>query len=523
MSKAPVSQHMTQLNLGPALEQAMALIRSGRSDEAESLCRMLLQRFPSDADAHQLYGLVALCASQAREAVARLSRAVALAPHVAHFYTNLATALQGSGLADRAEPGYRRALRLTPGQAETAYNYGNLLVRKNQPDLAETLYRQAIALQPERGKYWSSLGNLHLGTRRESSALHAYGIAAAAGDHRVKTALNQGMAHQRLNQLPEAIAVYERLLAEDPNNAAAHWNRALALLVSGRLIEGWEEYEWRWKLTECPPRTLPQPVWTGEPLGGQTLLLHAEQGLGDTLQFVRYLPLLEGKLILECQPPLCRLLADSFPALTVVASGDPLPAFDVHLPLLSLPRLCRTRLDGIPASVPYLHAPDVPARPPARPGTLAVGVVWGGDPTHRNDRRRSLGRDALEALLAIPQVTFFSLQKGNRGRELADAAPADRPVLDLGPTIGDMADTAALIRQLDLIVTVDTSVAHLAGALGRPVCILLPYSPDWRWLLERQDSPWYPTAKLFRQSVPDDWLGVVRSLADHLATYDRSL
>nr|WP_247887251.1 tetratricopeptide repeat protein [Azospirillum sp. SYSU D00513] len=514
---------ITPSGLEAALREVLALIQAGRPEAAESACRALADRFPDSAEAHHLHGLAALIAKNGDAAVLRLSRAVALAPHAARFHANLGTAQQGIRASDRAERSYRRALHLEPGQAEAAFNYANLLVGAEQPDMALSFYRRAVTLQPDRVKYWCSLGNLHLRSRREIPALRAYGIAnVAAGGAFIDTAVNQGMAYQRLNQLPEALAQYERTLAAKPGDTSAHWNRALALLVSGRLKEGWEEYEWRWKLAESQPRGFAQPLWAGEPLNGRVLLLHAEQGLGDTLHFARYLPMIEGHLILECQPPLCRLLSVSFPDARIVESGDPLPPFDLHLPLMSLPRVFRTGLDSIPASVPYLRAPDLPLRPAARPGTLAVGVVWGGDPAHRNDRQRSLGRDALEALLDIPQATFFSLQKGNRGAELAEAAPTERPVLDLGPMIGDMADTAALIRQLDAVVTVDTSVAHLAGALGRPVCIMLPYSPDWRWLLDRSDSPWYPTAKLFRQAAPGDWLGVVRAVADHLAVMGAS-
>ena len=504
---------------GAELAEALQLIRAGRMDRADALCRALVERFPADANAHHLLGLVALGSKKAAEALPRLIRAVALAPHTGHFYSNLGTAQHGSGDSGQAERSYGHALRLVPDQAETAFNKANLLVGSDRAEAAEAWYRRAVELQPERSKYWCSLGNLFMRTHRHPQALRAYAIAnAAAGGYFPDTAINQGMTHQRLNQVADALACYERALADHPENVAAHWNRALALLVSGRLAEGWRDYEWRWKLAESVPRPFSQPLWTGEPLNGRSLLLHAEQGLGDTLQFVRYLPRVEGRVILECQPPLRRLLSESFPNVTVVASGAPLPAFDVHLPLLSLPRIFGTTLDSIPAAVPYLRAADAASRLAPRPGTLAVGLVWGGDPAHRNDRQRSLGRDALAALLSVPHATFFSLQKGDRGRDLAEAVPPDRPVEDLGPVIGDMADTAAFIRQLDLVVTVDTSVAHLAGALGRPVLVMLPYAPDWRWLLERSDSPWYPTAKLFRQTAPGDWIGVVRSVADHLAS-----
>ncbi|MBP2303076.1 tetratricopeptide repeat protein [Azospirillum picis] len=507
------------------LEHALALLQAGRAGEAEALCRTLLSRQPQDADGHHLHGVAALASKHLDEAAARIARAVALAPQVARFYTNLGTAQQGGGRSEPAERSYCHALRLAPDQAETRFNLGNLLVSAARLQDAEAAYQSALALQPARGKYWANLGKLRLRQQRHVETLRAYAIAdQAPGGPFPESDVNRGMAHQRLNQLPQALACYERALAAFPDNASAHWNRALALLLSGRLQEGWEEYEWRWRLADSPPRGFAQPLWSGQPLADRTLLLHAEQGLGDTLQFVRYLPLVAARvkaLVLECQPPLRRLLADSFPGVTVVAAGEALPDFDVQAPLLSLPRLFATTLDAIPGAPPYLLAANGRTVPPPRPGTLAVALVWGGDPSHRNDQQRSLDAAALAELLGLPGVTFYSVQKGARAGQLAEAvAGAQLPtghIVDLGPEIGDFADTAAILQRMDRVVTVDTSVAHLAGALHVPVDILLPYSPDWRWLLERADSPWYPAATLFRQAAPGEWGGVIRSLASHLS------
>lgn len=503
------------------LEQALALIRTGRVTEGEALCRPLVARHPEEPDAHHLLGLIALTEKRADDAEPWLCRAVALAPGVAHFNTNLGTAQQGCGQIVPAERSYRRALRLAPDQAETAFNLAKLLALGGRTGEADRLYRLAIALQPSRGKYWSNLGDLWVRQRRETEALRAYAhVEAVTGNPVDDSAVNQGMALQRLNRLDEALQRYERALALNPDNVAAHWNRALALLVTGRLAEGWDEYEWRWRLAESTPRPFTQPLWTGEALTTETLLLHAEQGLGDTLHLARYLPLVAARVkrvILECQPPLRRLIAASFPSVTVAPSGEPLPTFDRHLPLLSLPRIFGTDLNTIPATVPYLRAPDGATLPSRHPGALAVGVVWGGDPAHANDQRRSLDPHTLAALLALPDLNLYSLQKGARAHELAAADPNGR-VIDLGPTIADFTDTAAVLRCLDVVVTVDTSVAHLAGALGCPVCVMLPYSPDWRWLLDRPDSPWYPSARLFRQSAPGDWSGVLHTVANHLVT-----
>jgi len=508
---------------GAALRGALEHIRNGRPDAAEALCRRLAGPFPAEADVHHLLGVVALGRKDLDPAMAAFRRAIALAPQVTHYYSNLGTAQRAAGVTDAAEGNYRRALRLVPGQAETLSNRANLLVALERYDEALPLYRMAVALRPEHAKLYGNLGDLFLKMQRPAKAVHAYETAnILAGGRFHDVTVNLGMAYQRLNALPDALRCYDQAVARQPENPAPHWNRALAWLVSGNLTQGWREYEWRWRLAECPPRQFDRPLWSGEPLDGRTILLHAEQGLGDTLQFVRYLPMVAargGRIVLECQPSLCRLLAASFPDAAVVAAGDPLPAFDVHLPLLSLPGVFGTTLDTIPASVPYLRVPDgigsatgpfVPRR-----GAPAVGLVWGGDPAHRNDRQRSLDTGALRALLATPGVAFVSLQKGERARVLDRLGP-EFGVIDRAADLGDFADTAAAMAQLDLVVTVDTSVAHLAGALGRPVCVMLPFAPDWRWLLDRRDSPWYPTATLFRQEAPGDWLAVVGRIARHL-------
>jgi hypothetical protein len=281
---------------------------------------------------------------------------------------------------------------------------------------------------------------------------------------------------------------------------------------------GWESYEWRLRsgaLDGLHEREA--PLWTGEALAGRRLLVWAEQGLGDTLQFVRYAALLAGQgvdVVVEVQPELERLVRQSLPQVEVVARGQRLPQFDVHAPLMSLPHLLHTRLDTIPAEVPYLFAEEAADRLGARDGRLRVGLVWAGNPQHKNDRRRSLNPNVLAPLSSLRDIQWFSLQPGT-------TTPPPLDLVDLTADLTDFADTAALLMQLDLVVTVDTSVAHLAGALGRPVWILLPYAADWRWLVERSDSPWYPSARLYRQSAPGDWPSVVERLRADLAKLRR--
>ena len=333
---------------------------------------------------------------------------------------------------------------------------------------------------------------------------------------------NRGIALQSMLRLPEALESYRRAVALRPDYALAHWNESLCRLLMGDFEGGWREYEWRREVREFAPQyhDFPRPLWLGEQeVAGRTILLHAEQGFGDTLQFCRYASLLAARgarVILEVQPPLKSLLTRLSGPAMVLAQGEPLPEFDLHCPLMSLPLACGTTLDTVPAAERYLTAdPERVAACSARLGNTArprVGLVWSGNPAHGNDYARSIALVDLLGSLDGAGVTFVSLQKDVRSHDRATlAARAD--ILHCGEELRDFDDTAAWIEAMDLVISVDTSVAHLAGALGKPVWVLLPYAPDWRWLLEREDSPWYPTARLFRQPRSGDWDGVLLAVA----------
>ena len=295
----------------------------------------------------------------------------------------------------------------------------------------------------------------------------------------------------------------------DPDLAEAHWNLALALLATGDFERGWQEHEWRWRANVIgPEQSFRQPLWLGaEDLTGKTILLHNEQGLGDALQFVRYAPQVRqrgARVVLRVQRPLLSLMAGLAGADHVIAEGDALPEFDYHCPLLSLPLAFGTHLQNIPAGIPYLHpAADRLAKWQSILGERTaprIGLAWSGNPAHKNDRNRSIALKQLLPLLSVPGVRFVSLQRDLREDDAA--VLGNLPALvSIGAQLDDFADTAAAISLLDLVITVDTAVAHLAGALGKPVWVLLPFAPDWRWLLKREDSPWYPTARLFRQPL----------------------
>ena len=309
-----------------------------------------------------------------------------------------------------------------------------------------------------------------------------------------------------------------------PDYADAHWNLSLLNLLTGDFESGWPGFEWRWqtKQQNFHRRHDSRPLWDGQPLAGRTILLHAEQGLGDTIQFVRYVPLVQergGRVVVECQPPLLSLLADSPGIDLVLAQGEPLPAFEVQAPLLSLPGILGTTLGSIPARVPYLRAdPELAQswRKKLEPlGGFKVGIVWQGNPQFKGDRQRSIPLRHYQALARVEGVRLLSLQKGPGADPLRAGATAF-PVLDLGAQLETFGDTAAVLENLDLLISSCTSVPHLAGALGVPVWLALPFVPDWRWLLEREDSPWYPHHRLFRQDRPGDWNGVFERIATAL-------
>lgn len=381
------------------------------------------------------------------------------------------------------------------------------------------LYDRAIADHPRSAALWNNRGNTLLELSRRDAALESYRrtLELVPGLHDARVAMATCL--QALGEYAAALRECEQVLAAAPDHAEAHWNRSLLLLLSGRYAEGWPEYEWRWRKRRftSPQRTFARPLWQGEEISGTSLLVHAEQGFGDTLQFCRYLTLLADRgasVHFECHPQLVRLTAGMDSRVNVLPFGAALPPFDRHIPLLSLPLLFGTTLDSIPERIPYLAPPArclpfweslVPAD-----GTFRVGICWAGK--SYPDPARSCPPGLLAPLASIPGVRFYSLQMGH------DGPPPFPGIIDLTSQLLDFADTAALMSMLDLIVTIDTAVAHAAGAIGREAWIMLPFSPDWRWLLDRSDSPWYPQMRLFRQKSPGAWGDVIAQVAEALRT-----
>ena len=383
---------------------------------------------------------------------------------------------------------------------------------------AMALYSRAITLYPGISIVWNNRGNTLLEMNLHEEAARSYQRALSLSPDLYESRVALASCLQALGQYKAALECCDMVLEIAPEHAEAHWNRALLLLLAGDYSEGFSEYEWRWKKRRftSPFRDFEQPLWRGEPLSGKTILIHAEQGFGDTIQFCRYLPILvtQGAMVLfECHQPLLKLMSTLGEGIKAVPMGHPIPHFDFHLPLLSLPHLFKTTLENLPASIPYLKAP--PERLPFWHSVLSAekrikaGICRAGK--SYPDPGRSIPFEALYPLAGCREVAFVSLQiDGEVGKSCLS-------VIELAMLVQDFADTAAIIEQLDLVITIDTAVAHLAGALGKKTWLLLPFAPDWRWGLERHDSPWYPTMRLFRQKQAGDWVAVVREVAEALS------
>jgi tetratricopeptide (TPR) repeat protein len=470
----------------------LALSALGKRPEAEASYRQALRHDPTHASALNNLGVLLENRGQLQEAIACLQKSLEHRPESPEAHSNLGVALVRLGKQEEALASYQQALRLRPDFADAHNNLGNVL--------------------RDQGRIEEAVGHFEEALRIKANYAEAHN--------------NLGIARSQQGNIHEAVAGYERALRLKPDYPDARWNRALAWLAAGDFEKGWPEYEYRWHVNSLQPRSFKQPRWDGTNLAGQTILLYAEQGLGDTLHFIRYALLVkqrDGRVLVECQKAMTEVLAGCPGIDELIPQGATLPEFDVQAPLMSLPELFHTRLETIPVTIPYLFP---------NPGLLKhwraalqhltgfkVGIAWQGSKGFKHDRHRSMPLTHFAPLARVPGVRLISLQKG-AGTEQLDDGTCDFRVQDLGryaDARGLFTDTAAIMKQLDLVISSDTAIAHLAGALGVPVWTALPFAPDWRWLREREDSPWYPTMRLFRQKERGNWDEVFGRMAAELA------
>ena len=505
------------------LKQAIAHHQAGRIDQAEPLYRQVLQQQPQNPDALSLLGVIACQRGQLEQGLALYRQALAIAPEHRQARENLNLALWklGKQLTEEAIYGLNLMVNFSADPAQYHVMLGCIYQDQGAIEKALHHFQYALAAKPEDDNILNRIGVALQAQHKSNLAEQFHQRALAIAPNNVDALISMAKALQDQGDLVRGLSYLDRALALQPEHPIARYNRALLLLVQGDFGVGFPEYEWRFQTNEFPPCPFKQPKWDGSPLAGRTLLLHAEQGLGDTLQFIRYAAIATqkgGRVILTCHKPLIRLLSTIPGIEEIIPMGQLLPAFDVYVPLLSLPGVLGTTLETVPNQVPYLTVPPTTVQlPPAAIAhpRLKVGLVWSGGSLYKQNQSRSFGLLEFASLLDCPHVAFYSLQKGIPQLEIGALGWSSR-VVDLNAQLNDMADTAAAIAQLDLVITVDTSVAHLAGALGKPVWVLLAHVPDWRWMLDRHDSPWYPTMRLFRQARPGDWAGVIQTVIQEL-------
>jgi tetratricopeptide (TPR) repeat protein len=545
-------------NIAQSLQEALSHHQQGQLREAEKLYTRIIKIAPGNFDALHLLGLAKAQGGQMGEAYRLMSAALKINPNVPDVLINYANVLHALKRDREALETLDKALALRPGDEEALLYRGNALVALNRAEEAIVCFDTVLKRQPGRddaranrgnafallGRHADALGDfdavlahrpndpeclynratalLNLG--RSSEAILGFDRALAAAPNHLKALNNRGRALQTLNRHDEALACFEKAISIEKNYADAHFNAALSLLTVGQLNRGFSEYEWRWMRSGMPePRRQTRGrLWRGEfPLDRRTILLSAEQGLGDTIQFARYAPVLAAAgatVILEVQPELKPLLANLAGVASCHSRGEPLPPYDLYCPLGSLPFALKTDLSTVPADIPYLNA-DAAHIAKWRPALEAlsgkrIAIAWAGHVRRANDRNRSIELQLLERLFSLDGISWVSIQHELRD---GDAQLLRRnAILDLGPQLADMADTAAVLANVDLVISVDTSVVHLGGAMDREVWVLLPFSPDWRWTLKGEHSPWYPRTRLFRQSAPAQWTDAIEAVRDAL-------
>ena len=514
----------------PTLEQsqmiqdAVALHQAGQLDLAENLYNELLIVLPYNTVLLTNLGTISLQRGRLEDAIRIIGKSLQINPNQPNALNNGGTALKDLNRLDAALDSFDRAITLKPEYAEAFSNRGNTLDLLNRLDEALLSFDRAITLKPDYADAYSNRGNALKDLNRFDDALESYDRAIVLKPDCVEAYNNRAIVLQDVKRLDESLQSYDYAIALKPNYIDAYWNKSLLKILTGEYLEGWQLYEWRWKKEPLNNslRVYEQPLWLGnESLTNKTVLIYPEQGLKDYIQCIRYSALLEqlgATVILEVPLPLMKLASSLKGQFMLVESGSSLPDFDFHCPVMSLPLAFKTTVETIPTQMPYLFADkDKKKAWNKKLGKKIlprIGLVWSSSMEHKNDHNRSLLLKQLEALLELP-VEFHSLQKEVREIDvntLIDFHHIHQHQNDLL----DFSDTAALVDAMDVVISVDTSVAHLTGAMGKKVCILLPYAPNYRWMLDRADSPWYPSATLFRQPAIGDWESVIAEVKQFL-------
>jgi tetratricopeptide (TPR) repeat protein len=508
------------------LRRALAAHEAGDAAKADRLYAAALEKEPANVDALHGRGRLHCDCGRYDTALSFIQSALRVDPERADGFSRLGLVFYYLRRLDHALASFEAGLRVAPAHAELLNQRGVVLLELGRTSEALASFEHALAADSNLLDALGNYGNALLKLNRPADAIAVYDRALAIVPHNAGLLTNRAIALRKLDRPQEALMSVSRALAAKPDFAQARFVDSLVRLTLGDFHAGWRAYESRWqgRNLSSQRRNFSAPLWLGdEALEGKTILLHAEQGFGDTIQFVRYAPLVAARgarVVLEVQRELVRLIGSMKGIDVVVGRGDALPPFDLHCPLLSLPFAFGTKLPTIPAPMPYLGAADDEARrwrellPQDRP---RIGVVWSGDPSHDNDVNRSMRLAALMPLFDVADVDFVSLQYRIRDEDKV-TLPDFPNLFCFKENFRDFADTAAVIAHLDAVISIDTAVAHLAGAMGKPLFLMLPLGADFRWLRERVDSPWYPSARLFRQQRFGDWPGVIATLAQEMGT-----
>jgi len=542
------------------------LYHAGYIEKAEHKCQELLEVYPQSSILNNALGITLQGRSKFKKAIVAFSNAIHLNPHYAKAYANRGVALQKLYQVDDALENYNKAIQLDSGYMEAYYNRGVVLQDLGRSHEAISSYNKAIQLNPDYARSYNSLGTVlyesgdfneaidnynkaiqlnpdyaeaynNLGAALQSlgklnEAVNNYNKAIQLKPYSSELQNNIGVVFQKLGKFDKATSNYNKAIQLKPDDVEAHFNLGLLLLLQGNFKDGWEKYEYRCrdKNYSIPIHNLTQPQWDGSALKGRTLLIYVEQGLGDTFQFSRYLHHIKkdgGSIVFMCQSTVIDFYRGNDSGWDiyidkVISADDPLPHFDLHISLMSLPYIMDTNINNIPQGVPYIktrqdmaHSWKLKIKKEHIKNIIKVGLVWQGSKTHKNDHYRSIPLECFSSLLELDKVKLFSLQRGF-GQEQIAKNNFENNIIDWSSNFGQYINTAALIENLDLVISIDTSIVHLAGAMGKPVWVLLEAVPDFRWMLDHEDSPWYPSAKLFRQQDQGNWETVISKVKKEL-------